>query len=182
MYVDETVYEGRPQDGLSEVEKTAYDLLDGLGIPYTRARHDEAHTIKDCEQVENLLGVKICKNLFLTNAQKTAFFMLVMPGDKPFKTKDLSRQINSARLSFAGPEDMMELLGITPGSVSVLALQNDKDKRVRLLIDKDVLKEEYFGCHPCRNTASLKIKTKDIMEKALPTTGHAPEMVALSSE
>ena len=128
--------------------------------------------MEDCQQAEKLLDVKICKNLFLCNRQKTVFYLLMMPADKPFKTKDLSAQIGSSRLSFAGEEFMQELLGVTPGSVSVLGLMNDKDNKVNLLIEKDVLSEEYFGCHPCKNTSSMRISVKDLTEIILPAIGH----------
>ena len=132
--------------------------------------------------VEKLLGIHICKNLFLCNAQKTKFYMLMMPGTKKFKTKNLSKQINSARLSFAGDEFMEKFLDITPGSVSVLGLANDTENQVQLLIDADVLKDEYIGCHPCINTSSLKIKTADLLEKILPAVHHEYILVDLPWE
>ena len=141
--------------------------------------HEHADTIEACEQVEGLLECRICKNLFLTNRQQTDFYLLVMPGEKPFKTKLLSKQIGSARLSFASPEHMEKYLDITPGSVSILGLMNDKGGAVRLLVDRDLLKEEYFGCHPCINTSSLRLKTADVLEKLLPAMGHEPSFVDL---
>ena len=145
MTIDNTLYRGRPTDRRIPKETRCYDFLDGLGVEYFRVDHERADTIPDCEQVEQLLGCRICKNLFLTNRQQTDFYLLIMPGEKPFKTKLLSKQIGSARLSFAGPEHMERLLDITPGSVSVLGLMNDKDKAVRLLVDRDLLQEESFG-------------------------------------
>jgi Ala-tRNA(Pro) deacylase len=148
-------------------------------VDYCRVDHEHADTIQDCELVENLLGAKICKNLFLTNRQQTAFYLLIMPGEKPFKTKILSRQIGSARLSFASPKHMEKYLDITPGSVSVLGLMNDSGRAVRLLIDRDLLQEEYFGCHPCINTSSLRFRTEDLFGKILPALGREPEYVQL---
>ena len=141
--------------------------------------HEHADTIADCELVEGMLGCKICKNLFLTNRQQTDFYLLIMPGEKPFKTKLLSKQIGSARLSFAGPEYMEKLLDITPGSVSVLGLMNDHDKAVRLLVDRDLLREENFGCHPCINTSSLRFRTAELFKKILPALGREPTFVDL---
>lgn len=168
------IYKGRPEDisGRLEKEIRTYDFLDKLNIEYERVDHPAAETMEMCEEAEKALGVKICKNLFLCNRQKTVFYLLLMPGDKPFKTKDLSAQINSARLSFADGEMMEKYLDITPGSLSVLGLMNDKEREVTLLIDEDVLSEEYFGCHPCINTSSLKIKTSDATEKIIPATNH----------
>ena len=178
MFIDTKVYTGGAE-GRIEKEMRSYALLDSLGLEYRRVDHEHADTIEACEQVEGLLGCKICKNLFLTNRQQTDFYLLVMPGEKPFKTKLLSKQIGSARLSFASAEHMERYLDITPGSVSVLGLMNDKGGAVRLLVDRDLLKEEYFGCHPCINTSSLRLKTADVLEKLLPAMGHEPSFVDL---
>ena len=178
MFIDTKVYTGGAE-GRIEKEMRSYALLDSLGLEYRRVDHEHADTIEACEQVEGLLGCKICKNLFLTNRQQTDFYLLVMPGEKPFKTKLLSKQIGSARLSFASAEHMEKYLDITPGSVSILGLMNDKGGAVRLLVDSDLLKEEYFGCHPCINTSSLRLKTADVLEKLLPAMGHEPSFVDL---
>lgn len=181
FYIDQTLYHGRPASAANRLDKemACYDLLDRLEIPYARADHSHADTIVQCEAVEQVLGEKICKNLFLCNRQATDFYLLLIPGEKPFKTKYLSAQIGSSRLSFAKPEAMQEYLDITPGSVSVMGLMNDRDKRVQLLIDEDVLGAEYFACHPCINTSSLRFRTRDLMEKVIPAMGHAPRMVKL---
>ena len=178
MFIDTTVYTGGAE-GRIEKEMRSYALLDSLGLEYRRVDHEHADTIEACEQVEGLLECKICKNLFLTNRQQTDFYLLIMPGEKPFKTKLLSKQIGSARLSFASAEHMEKYLDITPGSVSILGLMNDKGGAVRLLVDRDLLKEEYFGCHPCINTSSLRLKTADVLEKLLPAMGHQPTFVDL---
>ena len=172
---------GRPVDlsGRTAREIAAYDFLDGLGISYTRVDHPAAATMEDCLAVEAVLGTAICKNLFLTNRQHTAYYLLLMPGDKPFKTKDLSEQIGSARLSFASPEEMERLLGTTPGSASVLGLMNDRDREVRLLIDRDILTADAIGAHPLVNTASVSLRIADLTEKILPATGHTYEKVTL---
>ena len=177
-----TLYSGRPENERIEKEIRCYDFLDSLGVSFERVDHEHADTIEACEEVEKVLGCKICKNLLLTNRQQTAIYLLAMPGQKPFKTKILSKQIGTARLSFASEEQMLRTLDITPGSVSVLGLMNDKNKEVKLLIDKDLLSEEYFGCHPCINTSTLKIKTEDIIEKIIPATAHDIEYVELPWE
>lgn len=175
--------EGKPSpNGRLLKEIAVYDVLEQLEIPYLRLDHEVTATVEDCHDVDRILGIHICKNLFLCNSQKTDFYLLMMPGDKKFKTKELSAQIQSARLSFAGPEYMEEFLNISPGSVSVMGLMNDTGKRVRLLIDRDVLEDEYVGCHPCVNTSSLKIKTKDILDKFLPYVQHDYTVVELVGE
>lgn len=172
---------GRPADctGRLDKELRVYDFLDGLGISYQRIDHDAAMTMEDCAAVDKALEATICKNLLLCNRQNTAFYLLMIPGDKHFKTKDLSHQIGSSRLSFAAPEYMLEYLDITPGSVSILGLMNDKGNHVQLLIDEDVLKGEYIGCHPCINTSSLRIQTRDMVEKIIPAMAHEPRIVTL---
>lgn len=165
---------GRPVDTAGRLEKEirTYDLLDRLGVEYERIDHEPAMTMEDCKEVDQLLEAVICKNLFLCNRQKTAFYLLMILDTKVFHTKDLSAQIGSARLSFAKPEYMEEFLDITPGSVSVMGLMNDKEHRVQLLIDEDVLDGEYIGCHPCINTSSIRFKVKDLIEKVIPAMGH----------
>ena len=165
---------GRPLDcsGRLQREVETYDLLDRLGILYQRTDHEATDTMVECQAIDAILGVVICKNLFLCNKQETKFYLLMMPGDKPFKTKELSHQIGSSRLSFASRENMVKYLGLEPGSVSIMGLMNDHEKQVHLLIDEDVLKDEYLGCHPCVNTSSLKLRTRDVLERFLPAVGH----------
>ena len=199
MKIDPTVYTGRPEEQRIPKEERCYDLLERLHVVFTRVDHEHADTIEACHEIEKLLGCEICKNLFLTNRQMTELWLLLMPGEKPFKTKLLSKQIGSARLSelgipvllcagnhdsvqrlsFASAEQMLQYLDITPGSVSVLGLMNDSEGRVRLLIDRDLLEQEYVGMHPCINTSSLKIRTSDLLEKLLPAMGHEATIVDL---
>ena len=194
-----TIYKGRPGNitGRQEREVRVYDLLDSIGVDYDRLDHAPAMTMEVCDAVNAAFGrmtleefkaedsndrtkhAIICKNLFLCNRQKTKFYLLMIPGDKKFLAKNLSAQINSARLSFADEEDMLNFLDVTPGSVSVLGLMNDHGHIVQLLIDSDVLQSEYVGCHPCINTSSLRMKTKDLMEKVIPALQHEPVIVNL---
>ena len=173
--------EGRPADARERLEKErrTYDLLDSLGIRYWRTDHAPAGSIAQCQEIDAVLDTVICKNLFLCNRQETQFYLLMMPGDKAFKTKDLSAELGVSRLSFAKAEAMEALLDVTPGSVSIMGLMNDKGHRVQLVIDEDVLREPYIGCHPCINTSSLKIATADIMDKYLKAVGHAAKIVHL---
>lgn len=182
FHLDETLYQGRPEDSTGRLPKEirTYDLLDQLGIEYMRADHSPCPTIEACKGVDSLLGIEVCKNLLLCNSQKTDFYLLLLPGYKKFRTAVLSKQIGSARLSFAESEYMEEFLDITPGSLSVLGLMNDKNHRVRLLLDKDVISSEFFGCHPCINTSSLKIKPQDLLNVFLPAIGCEYTLVDLS--
>lgn len=172
---------GRPKntDGRLQKEIKVYDLLDSLGIEYQRTDHGHADTMEACNKIDKILGTIICKNLFLCNRQKTDFYLLMMPGDKPFKTKDITKQLGCARLSFASEEYMEEYLNIKPGAVSIMGLINDTENHVQLVIDRPVVESETMGCHPCVNTSSLKLKTKDVMEKFLPAVHHKAIIVDL---
>ena len=173
--------EGRPADctGRLAKEVRVYDLLDSLGVTYQRIDHEPAMTMEACAEIDRVLDATICKNLLLCNRQCTSFYLLMLPGEKSFKTSTFSKTIGSSRLSFADPQYMEEFLDITPGSVSVMGLMNDKDHRVELIMDEDILKGEYIGFHPCINTSSLRLKTADLMEKVIPAMGHPPRIVAI---
>ncbi len=171
------VYTAAPSEERCAVEMETFALLDRLGIPYTWVAHDVANTIEDCAAVDAALGISICKNLFLCNRQKTEFYLLAMPGDKLFQTKELSRQLGTARLSFAPPERMEELLGCAPGSASVLGMAYDKSHQVHLLMDREVYESEWFGCHPCKSDATLRIQTRDLLNIFFPYTGHPVTVV-----
>jgi len=174
-----TLEKGRPADQSGRLEKEikTYDLLDRLGIEYERIDHEPLFTIEACMEVDRALGVEICKNLLLTNKQKTRYYMLVMPGYKRFDTKAVSKALGVARLSFAPGEKMVELLDITPGSLTVFGLPNDTEHQVTLVIDRDILDLEYFAAHPCINTSSLKLRTADLMQVYLPAIGREPVII-----
>ena len=177
------LHHGSPADmsGRNEREIRAYCFLDKLEIDFDRTDHPDqpATTMEVCADVDAVLGVHICKNLFLCNRQKTNYYLLIMPGDKPFKTKELSGQMGISRLSFADETAMEQYLDVRPGSVSVLGLMNDKEHKVQLVIDEDILKEELFGCHPCENTSSIRFATKDLTDKIIPALGASPVIVHL---
>lgn len=175
------IFEGRPRDESSRLEKEikCYDFLDTLGIQYSRVDHEPANDMEACLKIEEAIGVGICKNLFLCSANKKNFYLLMMQGQKSFKTAIISKQLGISRLSFAPAEFMEELLNITPGSVSVLGLMNDKEHKIKLLIDKDILKQDFVRCHPCINTSTLKIKTNDFLEKILPRLNYEPILVEI---
>jgi len=178
MWISEK-YTTAPTDNHCTVETAAFALLDSLQIPYTRVEHDIANTMEDCALISDVLGIRICKNLVLCNRQKTSFYLLTMPEDKPFVTKHLSHQIGSSRLSFAPAEDMERLLGCTPGSASVLGLMNDTEHQVKLLMDRETYEAEWFGCHPCKNDGSLRMKTADLLNIFPPHIGHTVTVVEL---
>ena len=169
-----TLFKGRPEDEKGRLEKEirTYDLLDSLGIEYMRLDHEPAVGPEICAEIEESLGAKICKNLFLANRQRTSFYLLMIPEEKVFRSSDISKQAGSSRLHFAEPEYMLEMIGTMPGSASVMGLMNDTQHRVQLLVDEDLFSQEYIGCHPCRNTSSLRIRKDDIFDIFLKATGH----------
>ncbi len=181
FYVDPVLHHGRPENDSerSELERRAYDCLDRLCIPYERVDHDPAATIADCEGVDRILGVRMCKNIFLCNRQKTSFYLLLLPGEKQFVTKDFAAALGISRTSFAAHEDMERLLGIRPGAVTVLSLMNDTDRKVRLVIDREILSEPWIGCHPLVNTSSVRIRTGDLMSVFLPAVCHEATVIDL---
>ena len=180
LITDTTVYTTRPTDPRIPKEERVYDLLDSLGVAFSRVDHEAVDTIEGCREIEELLGIHICKNLFLANSKRDRYYMLILPGEKQLVTRELARQIGSTRLSFAGPDKMSELLDLTPGSVSVFGLMNDSGNSVTLLIDRDILSWEYVGAHPCINTSSLKIATNDLINKILPQIHHEPIIVDIA--
>ena len=173
------VYNGAPAESRSDVENRVYESLARLEIPFTRVDHEPAFTMEDCAAISAALEVHICKNLLLTPRNRSAFYLLCLPAEKPFSTKNFSKLIGSSRLSFATEEDLVALLGCHAGSASVLGLMNDTEHRVTLAIDRAVAEDEWFGCHPCKNTSSLRLKTRDVLEKFLPATGHEAVIVDL---
>lgn len=179
MTISPIFHNARPEGELPPQESAAFDLLDTLGIDYDRVSHDAAFNMELCADVSAVLGVSVCKNLFLCNRQKTSFYLLCMPPDKPFHTKDLSAQINSSRLSFAPEDSLWELLHCHHGSATVLGLANDTEHRVQLLLDREVYDAPYMSCHPCICTSTLKLKTSDVLTRLLPHTGHTPIVVDL---
>ena len=181
--MDYNIEHGRPEDigGRLDKEIRTYELLDSLGIEYDRIDHEALMTIEACHGVDAAFGTEVCKNLMLCNRQETAFYLLMLPGSKKFDTKEVSKQLGTARLSFAKAEYMERFLDITPGSLSVMGLMNDTENHVQLLIDEELLEDEYFGCHPCINTSSLRIRTKDLTDKILPAVHHEPITVKLNA-
>ncbi len=177
IHLDHTIYTARPTDKRLPKEERVYDLLERLGVPFERVDHDAVGTIEGCAEIEKLLDIEICKNLFLRNSKGDQYYLLMLPGGKHLVTKDLAKKIGSTRLSFGTPEKMEEYLDITPGSVSVLGLMNDHGNNIQFLVDNDIKKWEYFGCHPCINTSSLKIKADDLFSKILPAVGREPVFV-----
>ena len=175
--INPTLYTSRPTDTRIPKEERVYDMLDRLDIKYERIDHEAIATMEGCLEIERLLGIEICKNLFLRNSKGDQYYLLMLPGRKQLVTKNIAKQIGSTRLSFGTPDKLEEYLDLTPGSVSILGLMNDTEGRVQLLFDRELIMHEYLGCHPCINTSSLRLKTSDIFDKLLPAMKHEPIFV-----
>lgn len=175
---------GRPADTTGRLEKElrCYDLLDRLGVPYERVDHAPAMTMEVCQEIDRVLNAVICKNLFLCNRQKTSFYLLLMPGDKPFHTKEITSQLGCARLSFAKEEALEQLLHLTPGSATIFGLMYDTENQVQLVVDQELLREPYFGCHPCINTSTVRMQTSDVFDKLTNALHHTYVTVTLKGE
>ena len=175
------VHKGRPQctDGRLEKEIKTYDFLDALSIDYDRVDHEAVMTMEACEEIDEVLGNVLCKNLLLTDRKRSVYFLLMMRGEKRLDTKTLSHQLGTSRLSFAKGEEMEELLNITPGSLTAMGLIFDEANRVGLLIDEDLLDEPYLSCHPCVNTSSIRLSMKDFTERFLTAVHHEMRIVTL---
>lgn len=168
-----------PTDKRIKTERNTYEILDKLKIPYERVDHEAVSSMEECKEVDEYLGVEIRKSIFLCNQKKTSFYLLVMPADKAFSTNDFCKQLGCSRLSFAPAEKMEELLGVSPGSASIMSIVNDTDDYVQVIIDKDVADCEWFGCNPGINTSHIKIKTKDLLNKYLPYAKHNAQIIKL---
>ena len=176
------IHQGSPGDERPENEAAVYRFLDQLAIPFIRIDHGPVHTMEDCQKIDAELGGVICKNLFLCNQQKTVFYLLMIREDKSFKTKDVSKQLGVSRLSFGTPEDMERLLHISPGAVSPMGLLFDSARDVHLVLDSDLLQGEYLGCHPCVNTASIRMRMQDFLNVYLPAIGKTPAFVTIEKK
>lgn len=168
-----------PENITNATEKKVFALLDKLKIPYECVTNDVVETMEECKEVDEALGTEIRKSIFLCNKKKTSFFLIVMPAEKSLDTATLSNKIGVPHLSFASAEYMEQHLGALPGSASVMGLINDEDDYVQLIIDKEVADEEWFGCNPGINTAHLKMKTTDLINKFLPKINHRAKIMSL---
>ncbi len=178
MFISE-IFTTAPEDKRSKIEMDTFKTLKKLNIPFTRVDNDVAHTMEECVEIDKAMDVTVWKNIFLCNQKKSSFFLLVMPPDKELDTKILEEKIGVSKLSFATEDKMMEHLGSTPGSASIMGLMNDLDDYVQLLVDKEVAETEYYGCNVGVNTTHIKVPTKLLLEKFVPHTYHRVKIVEL---
>lgn len=173
------VYVTKPTQYKTELEEKVYETLEELKIPYYRVETEPLISMEDCLVINEKLQMKTVKTLFLCNQQKTKFYLCIMPGDKRFDCKVFSRALQIARVSFGSEQLMNELLETQIGACSIFSALIDKENKVQIVIDQDVLKEEDYGCSDGTTTGYMKIKTKDVLEKILPYAHHTPIIVTL---
>lgn len=165
--------------GKNVTQDKVFDLLDQLKIPYECVENEVVETMEECKELDEVLGTEIRKSLFLRNQKKTAFFLVVLPAEKQLDIKELGKKLGAGKLSFASEEYMVKYLGCHPGSASVMGTINDEEDYVKVIFDKEVADAEWFGCNPGINTAHLKLKTRDLLNKFLPKIYHKAEIIAI---
>ena len=159
---------------VNETQRRVYAALERLAIPFGRIDNDPAVTMEDCIAIDQALGVPTVKTLLLCNRQQTMFYLYVMPGDKPFSTKDFGAALQISRVSFAPAAMLQEFLGTEVGATTPLSLVSDTENRVRLIIDKAAVAPESVGCPDGTTTCYMRIRTADLLEKFIPATNHTP--------
>lgn len=173
------IYTSAPLEERSSLEMKTYQILDKLNIKYERIDHEAVSSMEECVEVNKKLKVEIRKNIFLCNSKKTTFFLFVLPANKPFDTKKFCQKLGLSHVSFANEEYMEKYLGTKPGSATIMGLLCDEDDYVQVILDKEIIEEEYFGCNPGQNTSHIKIKTEDLLKKFLPYVKHRPKIIEM---
>lgn len=170
---------------ITDLTKNRAEILSFLnqnGIPYAYYEHEPAMTIESCLQLP-FAGedVAFCKNIFLCNRQKTVFYLMVLCPDTAFRTAVVSKALGVSRLSFAPNESLAELLHLTSGSVSPLALLYDPEKKITLVCEKAIQGREKIAFHPCDNSATLVFDQDVFWHQVLPALGVQPVVLDLSA-
>lgn len=161
---------------MAATQAELFALLDKLGIAYQTVSHPPIFTAEQGKDFEDKIPGMPCKNLFLKD-KKDVLWLVVLPVAKRAQLVRIERAIGSARLSFAKPELLLEVLSITPGSVTPFALMNDVQRRVTVVLDADMMKAGKINVHPLRNDASTALQADDLL-KFINTLGYSPRIVS----
>ena len=164
---------------MTDIAKLVYARLDAMGVAYASMEHAPAHTIEDCLENDKKLGGVTAKNYFLTTKNQKNFYLCLVRPEARFRTSDISKQVNSSRLSFGTDEQMQRLLRVHPGSVSPMGLMFDAENQVHLLVDSGLREVEKIAFHPCDNTQTLVMDSKDFFDVYLPSVHHTPVFVEI---
>lgn len=176
MYISE-IKTTVPTDERCALETKVYETLSKLSIPFELVDNDSVESMEECIEISEKLGAEIRKTIFLCNRKKTSFYMVILPANKSFNTKEHCKKMDVSRLSFASGDLMMQHLDVAPGTATIMSLINDPDEKVELFIDKEIANSEFFACNPGANTTHLKIKTKDLLNKLLPKIDHPATII-----
>lgn len=156
----------------TQLQEKIYEALEKLQIPFQRVDTDEAITMEDCVTIDEKLDMNVVKTLFLCNRQQTVFYLFITVGNKPFHSKAFSNTLDVARISFAPAEQMESILGTKIGAATVFSSLLDTENKVRIVFDKEVIAEKWYGCSDGTTTGYMKVRTEDICKKFLPYTNH----------
>ncbi len=179
MFYVSDIFTTSPEEYKNKIQEIVYRTLDELSISYERVETDEAITMEDCIEIDKKLNMKMVKTLFLCNRQETNFYLYITTGDKKFDSKKFSQELEISRVSFAKEGKMNEMLGTRIGAATIFSSLIDNDLKVQIVIDKDVLNEEYYGCSDGTTTGYMKIKTDDIINKVLPYSKHKETIIEM---
>jgi Ala-tRNA(Pro) deacylase len=176
IYVSE-IQTKAPSHFQTQLQKKVYETLEKLQIPFERVDTDEVITMEDCAAIGEKLHMNMVKTLFLCNRQQTDFYLFITIGNKPFRSKDFSNMLGISRVSFAPAEQMELMLGTKIGAATVFSSLLDTENQVRIVFDKEVLAEKWYGCSDGTTTGYMKLQTEDICKKFLPFTNHTLSVI-----
>lgn len=162
-------------------KEEVYLKLKELNIEYLKIDHIPIYTIDEANNLDIENKEYIAKNLFLMDDKKRNYYLLVVKSNKKIDLNDLKNKINSRRLSFASEIDLEKYLKLKKGSVTPLGVLNDVERKVKVIIDEDILKEEIVGVHPNDNDATVFMKTKDLI-RIIELNGNLVEYAKVGDE
>ena len=162
-----------PDSFETPLQKAVYEAFAELGIPFERVDTDPGLTMEDCQNIDAKIGVRIVKTIFVCNRQQTEFYLYVTSDDKPFITKEFCGKLGIPRVSFASPGKLLELTGVEVGATTILSAVLPSAAGVHLVMDRAVADSEWFACTDGTATCFVKFRTKDLLQKYIPSTTHS---------
>lgn len=161
----------------SELQRKVYETFASLDIPFERVDTDPGLTMEDCQHIDEKIGVRIVKTVFLCNRQQTEFYLYVTTDDKPFVTRGFCGALGIPRVSFAPADKLMELTGVLVGATTILSAILPSCAKVHLVMDRSVAESEMFACTDGTATCFVKIKTEDLLGKYIPASGNTITLI-----
>lgn len=176
FYISE-IQKAAPAECKNNLQQLVYSTLEKLEIAFERVDTDEAISMEDCILINRKLNMKMVKTLFLCNRQHTALYLFITTAEKPFKSKDFSTALDVSRLSFAPVELLQTRLGVKIGAATIFGILLDTKNEIQVIIDKDVVSEEWYGCSDGTTTGYMKIAIESVIDKFLNFTNHKPKII-----